>query len=68
VQNPANALVSDTYTAKGAQLDQIIADARLKYIAGQLSLDQYQAEIKRWHTEGGDQVISEMNDLYAKYK
>lgn len=68
VQNPANALVSETYTAKGAQLDQLISDARLKYIAGQLNTDQYQSEIKRWHTEGGDQIITEMNDLYAKFK
>jgi len=66
VQNPANALVSDTYMSKGAQLDQIIGDARLKYFAGQFTQDQYTAEIKRWHTEGGDQVIKEMNELYAK--
>ena len=66
VQNPANALVSDTYMSKGAQLDQIIGDARLKYFAGQYTQDQYTAEIKRWHTAGGDQVITEMNELYAK--
>jgi len=52
--------------SKGAQLDQIIGDARLKYFAGQFTQDQYTAEIKRWHTEGGDQVIKEMNELYAK--
>ena len=34
VQNPAEARVSPTYTTKGARLDQLIADARLKYVAG----------------------------------
>ena len=66
VHNPANALVSETYTTKGPQLDTIVTDARLKYIAGQMSLDQLKTEIKRWHTEGGDTIIKEMNDLYAK--
>lgn len=66
VHNLANAYVSETYVAKGAQLDQIIADARLKYFAGQMTEDQFKAEIKRWHAEGGDQIIKEMNELYAK--
>lgn len=64
VQNAANALVSETYVAKGAQLDQIIADARLKFLAGQMSEADLQAEIARWHREGGDTIIQEMNDLY----
>lgn len=66
VHNPTNGLVSKTYIEKGAQLDQIISDARLKYIAGQLTEDQLKAEIKRWHTEGGDQIATELNELYKK--
>ncbi|QIK71053.1 extracellular solute-binding protein [Propioniciclava coleopterorum] len=66
VHNPANALVSETFVSKGAQLNQILVDARLKFIAGQFTEDQYNAEVKRWHAEGGDQVIKEMNELYAK--
>lgn len=66
VHNPANALVSETYTTKGPQLDVIIADARVKYIAGQIDLNGLKAEIRRWHTEGGDQIIKEMNELYKK--
>lgn len=66
VQNPANALVSPTYTTKGAQLDQLIADARLKYVAGQLDLAGLKSQISAWHSQGGDQIISEMNDLYSK--
>ena len=66
VQNPANALVSPTYTTRGARLDQLIADARLKYVAGQLDLAGLKSQISAWHSQGGDQIISEMNDLYAK--
>ncbi len=66
VHNPANALVSETFVSKGAQLNQILTDARLKFIAGQFTEDQYNAEVKRWHAEGGDQVIKEMNELYSK--
>jgi putative aldouronate transport system substrate-binding protein len=68
VYNPAQALVSKTYVAKGAQLDQIIADGRIKYLAGQLTEDALKAEIKRWYAEGGQQIVDEMNELYAKIK
>lgn len=66
VHNPANALISETYVSKGAQLDQLIADARLKYLAGQLDEAGLKAEIQRWHAEGGDAIITEMNELYKK--
>lgn len=66
VHNEANAYVSETYVSKGAQLDQIIVDARLKYFAGQMTEEQYKAEIARWHAEGGDQIIQEMNELAKK--
>ncbi|NEE02862.1 extracellular solute-binding protein [Phytoactinopolyspora halotolerans] len=65
VHNPALALISETYTQRGAQLDQIIADARIKYLAGQIDEDELQAEIDRWYAEGGQQVVDEMNELYA---
>ncbi|WP_260406449.1 extracellular solute-binding protein [Microbacterium sp. G2-8] len=63
VFNPAAPYVSPTYVSKGAQLDVIVSDARLKYIAGQLSQDQLLAEVDRWRAEGGDLVIEEINDL-----
>lgn len=66
VYDPTQALVSKTYTEKGAQLDLIVGDARLKYVAGQLNLDGLKKEIQRWHSSGGDQIIKEMNELYAK--
>jgi putative aldouronate transport system substrate-binding protein len=66
VYDPALPLVSQTYTQKGAQLDQIVADARIKYLAGQLDESGLKSEIKRWYAEGGQQVIDEMDKLYPK--
>ncbi|GAA2153537.1 hypothetical protein [Glycomyces lechevalierae] len=63
VFNPAAGLVSPTYTTSGAQLDTIIADARIQYIAGQIDEAGLQAAIDTWRSSGGDDVIEEMNDL-----
>ncbi|QSB15820.1 extracellular solute-binding protein [Natronosporangium hydrolyticum] len=66
VHNPAQPLVSETYVTRGAQLDLIIADARIQYLAGQIDEDGLAAEIERWYAEGGQQVVDEMNELYAQ--
>jgi putative aldouronate transport system substrate-binding protein len=68
VYNPAAAFVSQTYSQEGATLDNIIVDARLKYISGQDTLDQVKAAIQQWKSSGGSQVISETNALYKKSK
>jgi putative aldouronate transport system substrate-binding protein len=66
VFNPAAALVSETYMTNGVQLDQIIADARIQYISGQIDEAGLQAAIDQWHASGGDQVLAEMNELYGQ--
>ncbi|GIH89787.1 extracellular solute-binding protein [Planobispora siamensis] len=66
VHNPTLPLVSPTYVSKGATLDPIVSDARVKYLAGEITEEQLRAEVKRWHESGGDQVIAEINDLHAK--
>ncbi|WEG13699.1 extracellular solute-binding protein [Pullulanibacillus sp. KACC 23026] len=66
VANPAAGLLSQTYAQKGAQLDQIITDARVKYISGQIDKAGLQDAIKQWKAQGGDQYTKEINDLYKK--
>ncbi|SDE16476.1 extracellular solute-binding protein [Glycomyces harbinensis] len=66
VYNPAAGFVSPTYTTSGAQLDTIIVDARIQYIAGQIDDAGLQAAIETWRSSGGDDVIQEVNDLYAE--
>lgn len=65
VFNPAAGFVSPTYTTSGAQLDTIIADARIQYIAGQIDDAGLQAALDTWRSSGGDDVVQEINDLYA---
>lgn len=64
VFNPAAGLVSPTYITKGAQLDQIISDARMQYIVGAIDEAGLDAAIENWKASGGEQVIAEYNELY----
>jgi putative aldouronate transport system substrate-binding protein len=66
VFNPAASLVSTTYMSTGTQLDNIIGDARIQYIAGQIDEAGLDAAIQRWRDTGGDQVTAEVNELYAQ--
>lgn len=66
VYNAAAPYVSPTQVAQGATLNQIIGDARVRFIAGQIDESSYRAEIARWHSSGGDAVIKEINDLHAE--
>lgn len=64
VENPAESIISETYIQKGAELDKIITDARIKYMSGQLSDEGWYAEMQRWRDSGGDDVIREVNAAY----
>lgn len=66
VFNPGAAYMSQSYLQNGAILDQIVVDARLKFLAGQLDEAGLQAELERWTSSGGQQVVDEMNELYQQ--
>ena len=66
VFNPGAAYMSQTYLDSGAILDQIVVDARLKYLAGQIDEAGLTSELERWTSSGGQQVIDEMNELYQQ--
>ncbi|MBW7454051.1 extracellular solute-binding protein [Paenibacillus sepulcri] len=66
VPNPALPLLSQTYMEKGSQLEQIIMDARTKFIIGELDEKGFEQAIANWRKNGGDQVISEYESDYAK--
>ncbi|MNC61412.1 Lipoprotein LipO precursor [compost metagenome] len=65
VANPAAPLISDVYNQKGPQLENIINDARIKYIVGQIDEAALRAAFETWKKSGGDDLVKEMNDLYA---
>ncbi|HIS55599.1 MAG TPA: extracellular solute-binding protein [Candidatus Fimimorpha excrementavium] len=66
VSNPGKALLrtSDTYNSTGAQLDQMIADARIQYIVGELDEDGWNQTIESWKQQGGAAVMEEVNASY----
>lgn len=64
VPNPAEPYVSDTYAVKGPQLDAIIAEANTRYICGQISEEEWLEQIERWKTQGGNDIIKEINEAY----
>lgn len=68
VANPAEPLISQVYAQKGQQLDNIIADARIQYIVGQIDDKGLDDAIALWRSSGGDDYIAEINELYAAAK
>lgn len=70
VFNPAAGYLSnsETYGVNGANLDQILEDARTQYICGQIDDAGLEAAFANWATQGGDKVIEEVNALYQADK
>ncbi|GAA4075766.1 extracellular solute-binding protein [Nonomuraea soli] len=66
VHDPSLPHISKTAVEKGATLNPIPTDARIKHLAGQLTDDELKAEFQRWHTSGGDQIIAELTELIGK--
>lgn len=68
VANPAEAFLSKVYAKKGTQLDNIILDARIKYIVGQIDESGLEEAVELWRKTGGDDYIEEINQLYQEFK
>jgi len=68
VANPAEPLISEVYAQKGQQLDNIIADARIQYIVGQIDENGLKAAHDLWLSTGGQDYIDEINKLYEASK
>lgn len=64
VRNYGAGYVSETYSLHGAELSDIIKEAQLKYIMGEIDETALDAAVKQWWTAGGERVTEEMNDLY----
>lgn len=66
IANPALTLISATYSERGSELEQLIYDAQTKYIMGKIDDAGWQAEVERWKKSGGDKMIKEYEEAYAK--
>lgn len=68
--NPAKALLiaSETYNSSGSQLDQMISDARIQFIVGELDESGWNDVIESWKQQGGSAVIEEVNAIWHSSK
>ncbi|GAB2567475.1 extracellular solute-binding protein [Gracilibacillus alcaliphilus] len=66
VPNPAEALISEIYSRQGQQLDTIVLDARIQYIAGQIDESGLDEAVDLWLQSGGQDYIDEINQLYQE--
>ncbi|MDQ0207652.1 extracellular solute-binding protein [Alkalicoccobacillus murimartini] len=64
--DPAYPLVSKIYAQRGQQLDNIIGDARIKYIIGELDDAGFEDAIDTWMSSGGEDYVKEINELYKE--
>lgn len=68
VFNPALSFLTNsaTYATQGAILDQLLSDARTQYICGRIDEKQLLAEFDKWDKQGGEAVVKEVNEQYAR--
>ncbi len=64
VGNPAAPYISTVYAQRGQQLDNIIKDARIQYIVGQIDENGLDEAVELWKRSGGDDYIAEINQLH----
>ena len=62
--NPCYPLISETNVALGTMLSQILSDAAVQYIAGQIDEDELRAAWQQWSDEGGALMTQEYNEAY----
>ena len=62
--NAVEPYVSNTYLTKQSTLLPIINDATIKYILGQIDINDFADAIKSWKSNGGNEVISEYQKQY----
>ncbi|UOQ87159.1 extracellular solute-binding protein [Gracilibacillus salinarum] len=66
IHDPTVALHSETYGENGTYLQQIIDDATIQYMLGDIDLEGFQSAVDKWKEEGGGQIITEYNEAYQE--
>ncbi|WP_088105214.1 extracellular solute-binding protein [Halalkalibacter urbisdiaboli] len=66
VGNPAEPYISEVYAQRGQQLDNIIRDARIQFIVGQIDEQGLDEAVELWLRSGGEDYIAEINQLHEQ--
>lgn len=64
VFDPSIPLISDTYIEVGNQLNNIKKDAVIRYIIGDIDMNEFKAQYQRWLNTGGTKLIEEYTAAY----
>ncbi|MDR1753329.1 MAG: extracellular solute-binding protein [Eubacterium sp.] len=59
VFNECQSLESPTYTSQWNSLLIIVQDAYSKYVIGDITMEEFKAEVDRWLAEGGQAILDE---------
>lgn len=70
VFNPAVGYLANSEVSAevGADIEQIIDDARTQYICGQIDKKGFEAAAKQWNERGGSRLIEDVNRLHKADK
>ncbi|OIJ14668.1 ABC transporter substrate-binding protein [Anaerobacillus alkalilacustris] len=64
IRNEALTLDSDTFVVDGPRLYQIIEDATIRFILGQIDEAGFEAAVENWKSQGGNKIIEEFTASY----
>lgn len=56
--------ISETYNDVGAELDTLLSDAATKYIMGEITKEDYLAQLEVWKERGGEKIAEEFAAAY----
>jgi putative aldouronate transport system substrate-binding protein len=59
IKDPTMVLLSSTWSQKGAELTQILVDAKIKFIMGKIDENGWKQEVEKFKKAGGDKVAEE---------
>ncbi|MFD2116615.1 extracellular solute-binding protein [Paenibacillus yanchengensis] len=65
VHNPAQPFTSPMQVEKGTELTQLISDARVKFLLGEMDEAGWSATIEQWKSNGGTKIAEELTASYA---
>lgn len=68
VSNPAESFTSEIYHEKGNFLDNLVNDARIRFITGEIDEAEFKNIIDTWLENGGEEYIREINMYYRETK
>ncbi|OMD43147.1 ABC transporter substrate-binding protein [Paenibacillus borealis] len=66
VDDPTLRLSSPTYDEKNVELSTIIVDATYNYIIGNITVEEFNEQVEKWRTSGGNLIIQEYTVAEAR--